>query len=351
MEEINSISDVLNKAFNKEPLKIVNKKIVNNYIVIDCRCSNGNKTIVYKKEQESLIDSGDIEVEISESKRSPFAIFKYIENDSFNLVVRLFSNHSDRKENKIYTNGLLVAPDGEVLSRIGKDKADWYIKKGLVDKISDSPVTLKLKFEPNGRGHKDDLFYLEEKEDICVVSGRTDNLTKHHIIPQCFRKFFPDHYKNHSYHDVLLLNREIHDDYEKKADILKKQLSEKYNIPMHRYVKKIESGKNGKNLKAMAISLLNDRKNNSNMPVETVLKYTNMIKKYLKKEEITDEDLTSILDKEISAGDKFIFGKAVVDSVESLQDFVVIWRKHFVENTNPKFLPKHWDVNRPIEVK
>ena len=32
-----------------------------------------------------------------------------------------------------------------------------------------------------------------------------------------------------------------------------------------------------------------------------------------------------------------------------LYDFVKKWRKHFVDNMNPQFLPKYWSINSPLE--
>lgn len=52
----------------------------------------------------------------------------------------------------VYENCKMVAPDGELLSNCDAKKAQWYIDRGLADKILDTPLTIKLKFEPNGRG-------------------------------------------------------------------------------------------------------------------------------------------------------------------------------------------------------
>ena len=46
----------------------------------------------------------------------------------------------------------MVAPDGELLSNCDKKKAQWYVERGLADKINDEPLTIQLRFEPNGRG-------------------------------------------------------------------------------------------------------------------------------------------------------------------------------------------------------
>ncbi len=30
-------------------------------------------------------------------------------------------------------------------------KAEWYVKKGIGEKVCDDPLTVRLKFEPSGR--------------------------------------------------------------------------------------------------------------------------------------------------------------------------------------------------------
>ena len=54
--------------------------------------------------------------------------------------------------------------------------------------ISDSPPTLKLKFEPAGKPSKERDYYLAEKENICVVCGSDTNCIRKHIVPQEYRK-------------------------------------------------------------------------------------------------------------------------------------------------------------------
>jgi hypothetical protein len=44
-------------------------------------------------------------------------------------------------------------------------------------------------------------------------------------------------------------------------------------------------------------------------------------------------------------------GKVVVDNLKTkqdIQDFIVFWRKHFIDTMNPKFMIDFWDINRSI---
>ncbi|KAJ8317699.1 hypothetical protein KUTeg_005603 [Tegillarca granosa] len=55
------------------------------------------------------------------------------------------------RKRPLYYNCSLLAPDGEMLCTCDIRKAEWYIMKGLADKVSDDPLTVKLRFEPSGR--------------------------------------------------------------------------------------------------------------------------------------------------------------------------------------------------------
>lgn len=52
------------------------------------------------------------------------------------------------------------APDGAVLCTCGAKKVRWYLERGLAVVEAEAPMTIRLKFEPRGRGHADDEYYL-----------------------------------------------------------------------------------------------------------------------------------------------------------------------------------------------
>jgi hypothetical protein len=51
----------------------------------------------------------------------------------------------------VYEGCKMVAPDGEVLSNCDSKKIKWYLDRDLAEVISENPLTIRLKFEPNGR--------------------------------------------------------------------------------------------------------------------------------------------------------------------------------------------------------
>jgi hypothetical protein len=47
-----------------------------------------------------------------------------------------------------------------VLCTCGAKKVTWYLRRGLARVVSENPTTIQLNFEPRGRGHADDMYYL-----------------------------------------------------------------------------------------------------------------------------------------------------------------------------------------------
>ena len=58
----------------------------------------------------------------------------------------------------------------------------------LLAKVRDEPLTVQLKFEPSGRPVTEANYYLQNKQNRCVVCGHQDSYTKKNIIPNEYRK-------------------------------------------------------------------------------------------------------------------------------------------------------------------
>ena len=55
-------------------------------------------------------------------------------------------------------------------------------------KVSDDPLAVKLKFEPKARPTTDQDYYLQDKENICVVCGAREDYVRKIVVPQEYRK-------------------------------------------------------------------------------------------------------------------------------------------------------------------
>lgn len=98
-----------------------------------------------------------------------------------------------------------MSPEGFLMCYIGRKRANWYLDRNLARKNSEKEI--QLLFKPNGLGH-----YYDKERNIpvknhCVVCGCNDisKLSKHHTIPECFRKHFPLRWKSYRSHEVLFL--------------------------------------------------------------------------------------------------------------------------------------------------
>lgn len=94
----------------------------------------------------------------------------------------------------VYDNHKLVAPDGRLLCRCGMKKVNWYVSRGLATITSEDEEgskTVQLKFEPAGSGEHGDAYQLAYKNNHCVVCGRDDYNTKHHIVEYEYRQHMP----------------------------------------------------------------------------------------------------------------------------------------------------------------
>ena len=59
-----------------------------------------------------------------------------------------------------------------------------------------------------------------------------------------------------------------------------------------------------------------------------------------------------VIDLEVVAAMKFdkavvkTLGECVVEGLTNTNEFLIMWREHFLDKMQPKCMPKFWDVNR-----
>ncbi|XP_035897697.1 exonuclease 3'-5' domain-containing protein 2 isoform X2 [Anopheles stephensi] len=139
--------------------------------------------------------------------------------------------HSTRTK-PLYHNCLMQAPDGELLCTCDRRKAEWYVQRELGDLVCENPYTVRLRFEPAGRAVDEaGQYYLQAKENICVVCGAKSSFNRKNIVPRDYRKHFPV-MKEHVSHDVLLLCADCHQRSSMQDDRLRQELAELCNAPL-----------------------------------------------------------------------------------------------------------------------
>jgi len=147
------------------------------------------------------------------------------------------------------------------------------VKRQLARKECDSPLRIRLLFEPTGQedgdtqaatqkaernarrkeerdgegslfsddqdaaagaaGRSSESCYASKKENRCVVCGVARNFLRYHAVPTCYRCHFPPQYRCNGSHDVILLCVTCHEEASKHVFQLKQQLADEYQAPLN----------------------------------------------------------------------------------------------------------------------
>lgn len=252
-----------------------------------------------------------------------------------------------------YDNILVKNSDGLELFTCDSRRANWYLSRNLAAKISEEPCVIALNFKPNGLGHHGDPYFMQEFKNVCVACGTTENLTRHHVFPQQFNKYVPRELgafmRSNSY-NVKLLCVDCHTRYEMVATSFKHEILEKSGYGIRRHMPE-----HFDKAKKAAWALLNF---SNAIPSKDYPKLLGRVEKFLGKKypnyDLKDEesvdDLFYIvsLEHHLEPMNKCYkaYFKDKIKTIDDINDFIVMWRKHFVKTMNPKYLPEHWDVER-----
>jgi len=243
------------------------------------------------------------------------------------------------KNNVLYENYKMFSPDGQLMCRIGKKKVCWYLNKDLAYIPEGDPNSIVLKFKPAGLGKANKPCELAYKKNICVVCGEKDTtkLTRHHVVPYCFRKHFEIENKEHKDYDIVLLCKECHHTYESEAYKIKEEMAKEYtrNILGDLDYDFMKIAK----INRKASALIKYKKQIPRIRRKEIL---NDIRKFLKKERVTVNDIKKVATMNADK-DRKEWSFCIVEKCEDIQSFIVRWRKHFLNTMEPKFLPDFWD--------
>jgi hypothetical protein len=242
------------------------------------------------------------------------------------------------KDRKIYGNCQVLSPEGILMFRCDLKKANWYVNRSLGEIINENPLTVKLNFQPKGLGNHDKGFGLSEMGNKCVTCGTEEYLTRHHVVPYCYRKHFPLEIKSHNFHDVLSLCVDCHENYERKADELKRSLSETYKAPINGEMEVVK--KDMVRLIKIASTILSPKRK---IPTDRINKLKSELKSYFGIKRLTKKRLESIATVK-SSFIKKTHGEIVIESIDDIQSFIEMWREHFLEHNRCEYLPKNWSV-------
>lgn len=247
----------------------------------------------------------------------------------------------------------MIHPDGTVMCLTSKERAEWFLDRDLAKwENGFSPednaeyCAFRLTFIPGGKGKHNNPFYIQERENICVCCGKDYDLNRHHVFPTVFRKHMSTLCKSGNSHDVLPICTDCHEEYEIEADKLKAKILNDYGIKRD-FAQTKEEKHNKQVLQARTMLRRLGDKNYFEHNGKVISPPPEVIEVFKKNAqmELIDEDNNPY-------NNRAHWGKMVMNRVHSEdaeQQFVEMWRKHFVDTMKPKFMPKFWSIEAKLE--
>ena len=158
--------------------------------------------------------------------------------------------------------------------------------------------------------------------------------------------------KSHSSHDIVLLCSDCHEIYETEAMKFKKEIAKKYSIPIEgtgTLVNK-EILKLQKDVGALI-------KHKNKIPKQKKDEIIESLKKFFNKNEIDEnEDFEKIMKLEsVDRSNYVTHGKGIIQkiaegdtekNIKKIEEFEIMWRKHFIDIMPHDYLDENWDIFR-----
>lgn len=142
---------------------------------------------------------------------------------------------TDHIKGEHYSNNLILSQNGEFLSTVGDERITWYLKRNLANEVSTYPPykrIIKLNFKHGGSASAEEMDILPMK-NCCVVCGKEDTLSLHHVVPYSVKRHYPLKYKEYTRRQCVLLCEKHHIEIEK----VNKQLSENPYVSVEKHIR------------------------------------------------------------------------------------------------------------------
>ena len=257
------------------------------------------------------------------------------------------------RKTDLYENCRLLAPDGQLLCTCSSRKAQWYLQKGIAVLVEEEPLTVQLSFEPAGRFASADGFYTSDKENKCAICGSLQDHVRHHVVPHCYRAFFPLEFKSHISHDILLVCVSCKARANQCDHLFMRKIGSEMNAPLSGA--RFENDLTLAAVRSAALALL--RPSRSQIPEErkkeliSVLLASSLFPSADGTTELTEEMLkeaSQIEFRKVNEGWQS-HAKVVVERLKGgieggIEEFVKRWRRHFLKTMSPLHLPPCWSI-------
>lgn len=245
-----------------------------------------------------------------------------------------------------YYNCLMLAPDETKLGYCDEKKERYYLSHGLAIQVSGYKTkAIKLNFEPKLKNPQKEFLF--PRENVCAVCGKTENLTKHHIVPYNYRLNFPIQIKSKNSYDIVALCVDHHNEYEQKANKFKKDLAREFGIDSKKNVdeKSVLDGK----IRGIARTLVLHR---DVIPKDKSQRLFTLIESLLGRVP-TQQELELLCVRERRKKQSNDHGRLICEKLngfEEINNFIIRWRQHFLKVMNPKYMPQDWKIDRRFSI-
>jgi ribonuclease D len=307
-----------------------------------------NKSLILKIIQESI----ELPEESVQAKESLSRLEK--KQQRYKSFLNKYTISKD-----IFENYQIQTPKGDLLCYANHKKAKWYLDRGLASIIQETPLIIRLTFEPNYNSANDDeerRFFKKEKKNECVCCGSSGNLLRYRVVPLVYRQFFTAEQQGFCRHDILLLCAGCHEKANKHADSLKKHIAKEYKVPLHSYGEFHQFKEKLIGIRKICVSL---KKNRDKIPEIRLESLLNQVKEFVSGfEELETMEIWEVVDflcSDEKCKNLFkpgetksknencdLHGKLVMEKVEDVKAFIDMWKSKFIESLHPQYLPDSW---------
>ncbi len=250
----------------------------------------------------------------------------------------------ESRQSPVYGNISVLSQNGTLMFRCGYKKQRWYLNRGLANAVNEH--TIQLTFQPNGMGHHKDNYHIQQLMNKCCVCGTTEKLSRHHIVPYCYRRNLcqvSQKYRR-EHHDILPLCLDCHKLYEYQfAYDLKKQIAKENTAPLGGLGLLDVRKKQGIYKMAHALVNLSEQ-----IPEERKKEIFNKLAVFLGHKP-TQQECDQLANMKIDPrGTGYrTHGEVVIKATKNKSEFVQRWRQHFINTMKPQHMPPYWNVTRP----
>ena len=214
---------------------------------------------------------------------------------------------------------------------------------------------------------------MANRENVCVCCGAKEDYSRFFIIPSMYRTHLPDELKSHRSHDIVLMCFGCHEQASKAQDQLKQRLADEHGVPLNSFMPNKNRNLVIQQLQRASTTLLKaggripDEKQEDlrNLIISQLVQHESLLVDEVVPKQIiedakannfTDELLRTVSNvqlRRLTNKDKQNpHGLHIVDIYKEkreLQDFIRMWRQHFLDSNELKHLPAGWRVDHKME--